>query len=273
MAKQASLNKMNGKADGRAYFYSQNGGYQSRAINPGMSQRVKTAPEYANTRRNNAEYGVAAQYAGNVLSTFSGHWRFLLHKNIIGKMIKDVFAMITSNGGTWGERTLTNGQEQKLIPLLNKYSKHSLPDEVEQAFSGQAVWVKGDDYDTISINDNAGIFFPDGWGEQFRSAGATGCEFRLVAMKVPGIIHVDSTEGYVSSGGLQLRTLSTDIEEFGDGDTLWTQDFELGEGWNFDSFDQPMSIGILCLPFKQIGSTRYTMQELCSFKFVMPEKF
>lgn len=261
---------MDGKADGRSYFYSQNGGYQSRAINPGMSKRVKESPEYANTRRNNAEYGVAAKFAGNMISTFSGHWRFMLHKNIIGKMIKDVHAMITSNPGVWGQRSITGAQNKMIITLLNKYGKRSLPEEFDQMFTQDFVWVKGDANDTISIDDNNGIQTEEGWGEQLRSAGATGCELRLVAMKIPYIEWSSANNEYVEYGGVQLKTLDSYPYYLGDGDDYFGEDYELGNGWDFDQYDQPLAIGLLCLPFKVIGSQKYTMQELCSFKFVCP---
>lgn len=261
---------MDGKADGRSYFYSQNGGYQSRAINPGMSKRIKESPEYANTRRNNAEYGVAAKYAGYLISTFSGHWRFMLHKNVIGKMIKDVFAMITSNAGTWGQRSLTQDQEQTIIPLLNKYGKHSLPDEFASQFTDGTVYYDEDNHTSVFINHGNGIVPGANWGEQLRSAGATGCEFKLVALRVPEIIFNPQTESFQEGGGVEMRIIEQDAVMVGSDDAIFTESFELPSNWNFDSYDSPMSLGLLVFPYKQIGTQRYTLQELCSFKFVTP---
>lgn len=270
MAKQASLHKMDGKADGRSYFYSQNGGYQSRAINPGMSKRVKESPEYANTRRNNAEYGVAAKYAGYVISTFSGHWRFMLHKNIIGKMIKDVHAMITSNAGVWGQRALGTEQEKVLIPLLNKYGKRNLPDEFASQFTDGTVYYNEDDHNNVFINNGGGMSPGPNWGEQLRSVGADCCDFQLVALRVPEIFYNSQTDSYQEGGGVEMRIIGTDSVGVGSDDTIFNESFDLPSTWNFDSYDAPMSLGLLVLPYKRIGTTKYTLQELCSFKFVTP---
>lgn len=270
MSKQASLHKMDGKADGRSYFYSQNGGYQSRAINPGMSQRVKTAPEYANTRRSNAEYGEAATYAGNIISTFTSRWKFMIHGNVIGKMIKDVHAMITSNSGVWGQRVLTKQQRREIITKLNKYGKNHLPDEIDAKFTSEVVSYGGSYASEIEINNEAGLNPGQGWGEHLASYGITGCQFFLCAMKVPHIAYDSASDSMVEHGGIQFTTLEDTSIYLGDDDPSFMGAFRLPNDWNFDSMNQPMAICLLCLPYKQIGNQRYTMQEHCSFKFVVP---
>lgn len=270
MAKQASLHKMDGKADGRSYFYSQNGGYQSRAINPGMSQRVKTAPEYANTRRSNAEYGEAATYAGNIISTFTSRWKYMIHGNVIGKMIKDVLSMITSNSGVWGQRVLTSKQRREIITLLNKYGKNHLPDEIDAKFTSEVVSYAGENANEIKINNESGLEPGQGWGEHLASYGITGCQFILCAMKVSLVSYYSASNSMVEHGSNQYVVISDETVRLGQDDTLFMDSFELPIDFNFDSMYQPMAICLLCLPYKQIGNQRYTMQEHCSFKFVVP---
>lgn len=67
--------------DGMSYFYSKNGGYQFRQINPNMSELVKTDPRFANTRYYSKAFGKGANWSGTLLQAISSRWRFLLRTN------------------------------------------------------------------------------------------------------------------------------------------------------------------------------------------------
>lgn len=94
MAKQGGPYKIKGKMNGRAYYSVKNGiGWISRSINPTMSERVKTATEYANTRSHNAEFAIKAKFASS--------WRNL------GSGVRGI--------------TLPQFQRQDIIKLVTKY--------------------------------------------------------------------------------------------------------------------------------------------------------
>lgn len=131
MAKQSSLFKLRGKADGQSFYYSKNGEYLTRKINPGMSSRVKTAEEYANTRLNNAEFGGAGNLAGAMIRTVSKRWRYILDSIATGMLVKGIKnAMLNDDAHDWGKRTVLLDDMPAIQELYNQFSKNEMPQEI-----------------------------------------------------------------------------------------------------------------------------------------------
>ena len=131
MAKQSSLIKLRGKADGQSFYYSKNGEYLTRKINPGMSSRVKTAEEYANTRLNNAEFGGAGSLAGAMIRTVSKRWRYILDSIATGMLVKGIKdAMLNDNTHDWGKRSVLLADMPAIQDLYNQFSKNEMPQEI-----------------------------------------------------------------------------------------------------------------------------------------------
>lgn len=131
MAKQSSLFKLRGKADGQSFYYSKNGEYLTRKINPGMSSRVKTAEEYANTRLNNAEFGGAGNLAGTMIRTVSKRWRYILNSIATGMLVKGIKeAMMNDNTHDWGKRSVLLADMPAIQDLYNRFSKNEMPQEI-----------------------------------------------------------------------------------------------------------------------------------------------
>lgn len=131
MAKQSSLFKLRGKADGQSFYYSKNGEYLTRKINPGMSSRVKTAEEYANTRLNNAEFGGAGNLAGTMIRTVSKRWRYILDSIATGMLVKGIKeAMMNDNTHDWGKRSVLLADMPAIQELYNRFSKNEMPQEI-----------------------------------------------------------------------------------------------------------------------------------------------
>lgn len=131
MAKQSSLFKLRGKADGQSFYYSKNGEYLTRKINPGMSSRVKTAEEYANTRLNNAEFGGAGNCAGAMIRTVSKRWRYILDSIATGMLVKGIKeAMEKDNTHDWGKRSVLLADMPAIQELYNRFSKNEMPQEI-----------------------------------------------------------------------------------------------------------------------------------------------
>ena len=153
MAKQSSLFKLRGKADGQSFYYSKNGEYLTRKINPGMSSRVKTAEEYANTRLNNAEFGGAGNLAGAMIRTVSKRWRYILDSIATGLLVKGIKeAMMNDNTHDWGKRTVLLADMPAIQDLYNRFSKNEMPQEIvdfvkaniTSAGNGDTLTVNGD---------------------------------------------------------------------------------------------------------------------------------
>lgn len=131
MAKQSSLFKLRGKADGQSFYYSKNGEYLTRKINPGMSSRVKTAEEYENTRLNNAEFGGAGNLAGTMIRTVSKRWRYILDSIATGMLVKGIKeAMMNDNTHDWGKRSVLLADMPAIQDLYNRFSKNEMPQEI-----------------------------------------------------------------------------------------------------------------------------------------------
>lgn len=137
MPKQNSTIQLRGKFQGRSYYFAK--GHQSgfmRAINPNMSERVKTEPNYALTRAYAAEFGHANGWASRALQSLRdvevykepNKLRRALLGLIRGEMKKD-----TSN--PIGARILKGSSlpvqsdfwQNGIVELLNKASKVDVP--------------------------------------------------------------------------------------------------------------------------------------------------
>lgn len=95
MARQRGPHQLSGKINNLCY-YEQKGirGGLVRRINEAMSERVKSAPEFANTRNANSRFGMCSMYAGQMFSIFPSRLDFL-HKYdrqaILTKALKECY--------------------------------------------------------------------------------------------------------------------------------------------------------------------------------------
>lgn len=139
MAKQSSLFKLRGKADGQSFYYSKNGEYLTRKINPGMSSRVKTAKEYANTRLNNAEFGAAGACAGAMVRAVSSRWRYILNSIATGMLVKGIKeAMMQDTTSVWGKRLVSVADMPAIQSLYNGFSKNPMVQAIVDQFNNDA---------------------------------------------------------------------------------------------------------------------------------------
>lgn len=98
-----------------------------RRINQGLSQRVKTGDEYANTRRNNAEFGNAGQIAGALGQVVVPKWRPMFLNMSQSKLVKSILQLIkqdTTAGATWGTRGITAGDWSAMLDSINVLAKN-----------------------------------------------------------------------------------------------------------------------------------------------------
>lgn len=131
MAKQKGLHKLAGKVDDQSYYYSKNGGYQSRKINPGIGERVKSAPEYANTRLNNAEFGAAGACAGAMIREVNKRWRYILISNATGLMVKEIKALMEQDTTSpWGQRVIQLANMPSVQEKYNQFSKNQMLESI-----------------------------------------------------------------------------------------------------------------------------------------------
>lgn len=125
MAKQSGLHQIRGKV-GEHSYYKQSGVADGliRSINQGMSARVKTGEEYANTRLNNAEFGQACRIAAVLGKQVTPKYRPMILPFSQSKMARLILEVIKTNTGNWGQRNIGSGDVDVLVDALSSVSKN-----------------------------------------------------------------------------------------------------------------------------------------------------
>lgn len=264
MAKQKGLAKFAGKIDEQSFYYSKNGGYQSRKINPGMSARVKTAPEYANTRLNNAEFGGAGSCAGAMVSGITSRWRFILDSIATGKLVNRIkAAMLLDDSATWGKRSVATVNMASIQESFNRLSKNQMPEFVISGLSAKAK------YDStnhkIALAD--GISCTAEYENELMNKGAQILLTKayLYTVDAPQPIPFENKYAPCSSHIVEIPGFGSDDSLTGTGDAVFLRD---------DTVVAPIvpqnasgSFGgllVVVLPIKEVFGKRYVLQELCA---------
>lgn len=124
MAKQSGIHKLRGKLDGVSYYRTKYVNEDlARRINTCMSQRVKTAPEYENTRLYNREFGYCGATAANMLQAVLSRYKVILNPFSQGSLVKYLRKRLSNQTGhvPLGERFVAPNQE--VIDSFNRVFK------------------------------------------------------------------------------------------------------------------------------------------------------
>lgn len=126
MAKQSGLHQIRGKV-GEHSYYKQTGvsGGLIRSINQGLSSRVKTGEEYANTRLNNQEFGAAANVAALLGQMVSPKFRPMILPFSQSKMAKEILKVAREHVENWGQRVVDGGDVARIADILTAQSKRN----------------------------------------------------------------------------------------------------------------------------------------------------
>lgn len=124
MAKQSGIHQLRGKV-GEMSYYRQAGVEPGlvRKINQGMSARVKTADEFANTRLNNNEFKNANFFATWAYHAIRPSWRAMFRRFAMAGMTKRILEAMKSGTGNWGQRTPSSSFGPILQDALLNYAK------------------------------------------------------------------------------------------------------------------------------------------------------
>lgn len=126
MAKQSGIHQLRGKV-GEHSYYRQTGINTGlmRSINQGLSERVKTSEEFANTRLNNTEFGAAANVAGLLGQLVVPKFRPMVLPFSQSKMARDILKVAREHTANWGQRVVTSDDTQRLCDILTSTSKRN----------------------------------------------------------------------------------------------------------------------------------------------------
>lgn len=245
MAKQSGLHQIRGKV-GEHSYYKQSGVAAGliRSINQGMSARVKTGEEYANTRLNNAEFGQACRIAAVLGKLVTPKYRPMILPFSQSKMAKLILEEIKTKTGNWGERNLGTGDVDTLVRALNSTSKND--------FESYGIIVDEDDQ---LVETNADLM-----SAKLAAIGADGYQIVCSACVVGVGNWSASSDSYIISLAKKDSIQQTDVHA---GDDFSTPVFPTAyPSALMTSFKIYM---VVVMPYRTINSQNHILQEYCSF--------
>lgn len=124
MAKQVGLFPLRGKIENKS-FYKTAGVPETviRNIPEGLSDRVKTAQEYANTRLNNEEFKNANWMATFLFNAVPNRRSSMFRRFAIASLTKRSLEYIKAGSGVWGHRIPTERFGAIALDLLDNHAK------------------------------------------------------------------------------------------------------------------------------------------------------
>lgn len=269
MAKQTGIHGLRGKVNGMSYYGSKVGGSLVRKINEGMSARVKTDKAYANTRKNNAEFGMCGDLAGALIKPFTIRWRFLLDSIATGKMVKTLKELVALDlVSAWGQRAIQLTEYQQIRNKWNSLSKNEMLAEIVSQIS-QGVTFDGNTQKVIlpgipsmSVDTI----------QELLDKGANYFYTKVYAVKVGLPTFNSSLESYTNATAELVE-----IPSLGASD-----DIKIGETINLFGADEAVSgvspldeepdlgaLAVVFLPARKVGNSINVLQQYCS-AFMVP---
>lgn len=265
MAKQLGIHQIRGKVGERSYYKTK--GVEagiSRSINQGLSARVKSAEEYANTRLNNAEFKTANAIASAAFNAVPNRKRGMMRNFAIAQMTKKALEDIKLDNDAWGLRTPVTELDALICDMLENYAKSGKYDGEFGTIEVTPLTAQGAVSATISLS--------------------TELMTQLIAQGMDGMVVVPS-KALAGTGEVDdaIRVyagsaIGTPVSEvFGTGATQ-TIDIvgsvatpaSVGmsqSGYTFAQQDEKHGFYLVLsfLPFRTVGSERYVIQEYCTF--------
>ena len=228
-----------------------------RSINQGLSARVKNGEEYANTRRNNVEFGGAADvaklFAGCIIPKFRP--MFLTFSQ--AKLTKAIYDLVQSHHeNDWGERSIGGQDTPDVISALNALAKVDF-----LTYYGPLI-VEGGSGTNLT---NVGVALTADQQNTLAGLGFDGVDFKIASYVIASG-HYNGNTGRINKGSYKL----IDFINFNDNDLTAAyenaDDLPAKETGNIPVTFTPHRIVVaIAMPYKTINSKKYVMQEWCSF--------
>ncbi len=267
MAKQSGVHQLRGKV-GEMSYYRQAGVIPGlvRRINQGMSQRVKTSDEFANTRLNNAEFKTANYFASWAYRSVRPQWRGMFRRFAVAGLTKRILEAIKAGTGNWGERVPSSNYGYILQDGLLNYAKlGEYAEEYGEATYSISPGGEQDEFNLITFDLSI-------------SADKVA---ELMDQGIDGIRIMSSTL-YASQRGGNALYAGVDVPNF------QSEDFTAGtatqisiespapsaEVFHLSPVDWGTSTAAACagivfinviMPFKIVNGIRHVLQEKCTF--------
>lgn len=263
MAKQVGLFNLRGKIENKS-FYKTAGVPETviRGIPEGLSARVKTADEYANTRLNNAEFKQANGIATFGFNAVPNRKASMMRRFAIAEMTKKALEYIKDGSGQWGQRLPVETFDNIIVDLLENRAKSG-------PYQGE--------FGRLSVSVSAGgnieihLSGDDVLAADFQSKGISG--FYCLSVK-GAMAEVLDSDGFVRQyfGVSSINAANiTDLDDIDDTVTTFTPSYlTLGmspAGYTAaqGAANNGMYTVVSFIPYRQIGAERHTLYEYATF--------
>lgn len=266
MPKQSGIYKLKGKLDGLSY-YRQSGvdSQLVRRINSAMSDRVKTSDEFANTRRNNVEFGGAADVAKLLGAAVQPKFRPMFLNFSQSKLTKDILEMVKQSTGDWGQRAVTAANTEDMFAALSALAKIPFASNF-----GLVESVQGEDSGETTINVGGTADMAD----RLLSLGIDGITFKCLTYQLLTGKY-SANLGKIAPGSLIFGSSNSSDLTLQSG-IIFEANFEDVAVVPAGITPPPTMVAhnlavIVALPYRTINSQKYILQEYCSFYAIEAE--
>lgn len=267
MAKQVGLFSLRGKIENKS-FYKTAGVPDTviRNIPEGLSARVKTSDEYANTRLNNSEFKNANGIAAFLFNAVPNRKASMMRRFAIAEMTKKTLEFIKEGSGAWGNRIPSATFDQIAQDLLENRAKSG-------AYQGEFGVVTVDPGDGSSID--VSIAYDDITASALIEKGING----FYALMVKGALaEVVDADGFVRQhfGVSSITPSNFTLKPAGDDytfpsiipgpDTLGMSPagYVAAQG----AANNGMYAILSFIPYRQIGAQRHSLYEYATYTCV-----
>lgn len=258
MAKQSGLHQLKGKVDGYSY-YRQSGVKAGlmRRINEGMSSRVKTSEEFANTRLNNSEFGNAADVAKVIASLIVPKFRPMFLNFSQAKLTKGVLSLIKQATGDWGQRALAAGDVAAVCDAVNMLAKNDFFALCESLNSAAGSATGTSSVSAVYSLDNA---------QNFAGIGADGVVTKLSVCAIYAGTYSATDKRYNQSIArvVYSDSIENTIDNFPTSESIESDT----AAPDITGTQKLMVCLAVVMPYRTINGKNYILQEKCTFRMI-----
>lgn len=258
MAKQSGLHQIRGKV-GEHSYYRQTGVSSGliRSINQGMSERVKTSEEYANTRLNNSEFAGASNVAGLLGKMVTPKFRPMILPFSQSNMAKALLDLARRNNLPWGARVVSAADTPEIAAILSAQSKRDHADFITlEVTRGDAT--------------NATVIARFSAEQATLMAGLGVNQLTVTAVQVDiATGKFNNVTGKIQSGYIRKRDAISiyDLEDITPGQgSQTTEDFLVSSfAPTPELYTAHQLVVFVVMPARKISNVSHILQEYCSF--------
>ena len=263
MAKQVGLFGLRGKIENKS-FYKTAGVADTviRNIPEGLSSRVKTADEYANTRLNNAEFKNSNGIATFGFNSVPNRKSSMMRRFAIAEMTKKGLEYIKAGTGNWGNRIPSETMDNIIVDLLENRAKSGPYQgeygQLQVSTTGSAITIH------LDIDDITSQALIDKGIDGFYALTVKGAMAEVVDTDgfvrqhfgVSTINPVDVAD-YDVSGGADMTTFTPSAASLG----MSPAGYVVAQ----DAANNGMFAICTFVPYRQVGSQRHSLYEYATY--------